>query len=69
MGNRAFALLVALEVLTSALAALAVYYFWWPSVKYTTNLTTAMNFTCTDDGRIPHYTFEDAVRGAGDESQ
>ncbi|KAH7713206.1 hypothetical protein AAVH_19477 [Aphelenchoides avenae] len=61
MGNRAFALLVAFEVLTSALAALALYGFWWPSVQHTAALTTSMNFTCTDDGRIPHFTFEDAV--------
>lgn len=62
MTNVAFAALVLFEVAVAFFAALTLYVLWWPSIQHTVAMVPETAINCSDTGRVPHYTMEEAVR-------
>ncbi|KAH7696247.1 hypothetical protein AAVH_36685, partial [Aphelenchoides avenae] len=61
MTNVAFAALVLFEVAVAFFAALTLYVLWWPSIQHTVAMVPETAINCSDTGRVPHYTMEEAM--------
>lgn len=62
MGNVAFASLVLFEVSLALGASVVLYFTWWDSIQGTSMLPAANSLGCVDEGAVPSFTLEDAVR-------